>query len=524
MTSTPTTTKKIPTESAPKNTSAKTPQKRLAKPLARVVGLGKDLADALTTETVGAPRPSTRHMVQLPLAAIADSGTNHRENVGDVEGLAASIRSAGLLEPINVVDAAEYRAGLGQIPDPADAGKYVLVAGHRRTAACRLLKMTHIEAIIDSALVGRAARRAMLIENFQRVDLTPIEEAKAFAELEDLGTKQDEIATEVGCSQSHISKRLALLKLDEQVQAAVVAKDVTLADALEFGKLNNLEDQVSALQSLKNNTARGWSANAKGVVADQQRQRVANDSAVAHRAELKRLNVTEAKGLQSLFGYDYWTYKLDAKDLKKHKGMACLVGYVDESRGELTYYCKAKKRCAVYPNRQAAGQEVNPQLQDERDRKASMKLRRVAAAQLALHPVPAAELNEFLLEQYLSSHLPSGADAGTLATEWFKAHGTAGFDSANYYNIVGRISTLKDQSSVEKLLLRYACALRIAGLEITTWDKHRSWGPTVAQYFRELALKTGYQPTAWELNRLTTQAGIKDVETYLFTVTAPASA
>lgn len=504
------TTTAIPTESATGKPKA-APVKKAVPPkkAPSTAGLPASVASVLKDGGSAAGR----HMVQLPLSQIIDSPDNPREHVGDVDGLAASIKAVGLLEPVLVVPATAYRAGNNQLPDKTDDGKYVLIAGHRRAAACRQLKMSHVDAIVETGTVGAQARVAMIVENFQRVDLTPLEEAKAFAELDQLGLKQDEIATQVGCSQSHISKRLGLLKLDPVVQEAVVKKVLPIADALELGKLNETGRQVAALKDLTTGHVR----DAKVAVEIQKReQKKAEDRAKAKKL-LADQKIAEVKKLVDLFGYSHYQYQLNDAELKKHKGMDCLVAHIDDWDSKLKYYCKAKKKCAAYPKGKPAKSAA--EINEAREKKAAaegLKARREHAAKLAPMPVPGSELLEFLTEQFVKGTDYAMQEARPLAAAWLR-------EAVPGLPIVGSrphfTEVLRVVKTDKAFMTKYVSCLRMALLETRASLKHGRWDVSVAMYLYELSLKTGgaYTPTRWELDRLTKDLGIEDPEAFMRT-------
>lgn len=164
-------------------------------------------------------------------AAIVDpklcdpDGNNPRRTVGDVGDLALSLVAQGMLEPIIVA------------PGPTE-GRYTIVAGHRRVAAAIAAGLPEVPALIRSDLVpgSNLSLAAQIVENLHRVPLSPLEEAHAFDLLRELGMKQADIAAAVGVNQGQVSKRLALLKLPEEL-AAQVGDELDVATAVELTRL-----------------------------------------------------------------------------------------------------------------------------------------------------------------------------------------------------------------------------------------------------------------------------------------------
>ncbi len=148
-------------------------------------------------------RPSSL-AVRLPIASIRPNPNQPRRVLTGVEELAHSIRKTGLLEPIMV-----RRTNV--------ADHYEIILGHRRWLACSAAGLTYIDAIIREAGDTEAFEIA-LVENLQRVDLSPIEEAEAYRTLQQLGITQAAIGSMVGKGQSYIAQKLRLLRLPLALQ------------------------------------------------------------------------------------------------------------------------------------------------------------------------------------------------------------------------------------------------------------------------------------------------------------------
>lgn len=147
----------------------------------------------------------------LPLSAIIPSAHNPRVvKPGDpaVAELAKSIAEVGLVQPIVCR------------PHPDHRGKFELLAGRRRYEACRLNKARTILAIVR-ALGDKAAIEVTILENLQRQNLTPIEEARGIQALLDIGHSAREIAADLGKGYVWVYRRANLTKLSPAVVAAV---------------------------------------------------------------------------------------------------------------------------------------------------------------------------------------------------------------------------------------------------------------------------------------------------------------
>jgi ParB family chromosome partitioning protein len=140
----------------------------------------------------------------------------------DLEHLAASIREHGVLQPILVTETLDG---------------YQLVAGERRFRAGKLAGLERIPAIVRQ-LADREQLEVALVENLQREDLGPMEEAHAFRALAvEFAMSQEDIAVRVGRARSTVANTLRLLDLDERVQAAIADRSISEGHARALGGL-----------------------------------------------------------------------------------------------------------------------------------------------------------------------------------------------------------------------------------------------------------------------------------------------
>ena len=146
-----------------------------------------------------------------------------------LEQLADSIREAGVLSPILVVE---------------DGMRYRIVAGERRYRACRLAGLATIPCIVRQ-LSWEQQREAALIENLQREDLNPIEEASAIKELmKECGYTQDQAAQKLGKSRPAIANALRLLTLPQEVIDMVVGGELSAGHARVLAGLDSEKRQL----------------------------------------------------------------------------------------------------------------------------------------------------------------------------------------------------------------------------------------------------------------------------------------
>lgn len=177
--------------------------------------LGRGLK-ALIPDT---PRARTG-LVEIPVGQIEPNPSQPRRRfpADELEELAGSIRQHGVLQPLLVSE--------------RSAGRYLLVAGERRWRAARLAGLATVPAVIRERLGDDHLLELALVENLQRRDLTPLEEARAFEQLRtSLGLSQAEIAERVGIDRSTVANALRLLKLPAEVQEWVEEGELTAGHA-----------------------------------------------------------------------------------------------------------------------------------------------------------------------------------------------------------------------------------------------------------------------------------------------------
>lgn len=162
----------------------------------------------------------------IPLEKIHQHPKNPRRNATASDELVASVKAQGLMQALVVA------------PHPDIAGEYVLIAGHRRRDALTRAGAKTAKAEIRDDLVTEVQQiESMLIENSARADLTPIEEAEAYEQLQLFNLKPADIAKAVGRSGSLVRGRLKLLTLGEESRTKIHDGQVTIDDALAVAEL-----------------------------------------------------------------------------------------------------------------------------------------------------------------------------------------------------------------------------------------------------------------------------------------------
>lgn len=164
---------------------------------------------------------------------------NPRRQVGDVTDLEASIRSQGIKQPLLVTPTGET--------DIDGHAQYRVVIGHRRLAAARQAGLESVPAIIER-MDARREREVMLVENSQRSDLTPIEEADGYQGLLDLGVNVEEMAEKTGRSDRFVRRRLKIARIPQETRD--VAADFSQMSLDQLDRLAEFESDPDMQQEL----------------------------------------------------------------------------------------------------------------------------------------------------------------------------------------------------------------------------------------------------------------------------------
>jgi ParB family chromosome partitioning protein len=177
-------------------------------------GLGRGLSALLEeSENTVAEEPASVAGVRVaPIELLRRNPDQPRRSFPDeeIDGLATSIREKGLLQPILVR------------PAPGAMGEYQIVAGERRWRAAQRAGLRDVPIIVRE-LDDAETLEIAILENVQREDLNPVEEAGGYkALIERFGRTQEAVAQVVGKSRSHIANTLRLLALPEQVQTMLI--------------------------------------------------------------------------------------------------------------------------------------------------------------------------------------------------------------------------------------------------------------------------------------------------------------
>ncbi len=176
---------------------------------------------------------------QIPLGEIVPNREQPRKHFAreDLDNLVASIKEHGLLQPITVSE----KAG----------GGYELIAGERRFRASQIVGLPTIPALVRKTKDDAERLELALIENIQRQDLNPVEEAFAYDRLiHEFGLTQEEVSKKVGKSRSAVANAVRLLDLPEDMQKALMEGTLSAGKARAILSLSSAEAQREMFQSM----------------------------------------------------------------------------------------------------------------------------------------------------------------------------------------------------------------------------------------------------------------------------------
>lgn len=207
-------------------------------------GLGKGL-DVLITNKVGttegkpadAEEKEKKDQVFVDINKVEPNREQPRKHFDEdsLLELAESIKQFGVLQPLLVQDKKDY---------------YEIIAGERRWRAAKLSGLKEVPVIIKE-LTDQEAVEISLIENIQRENLDPIEEAHAFKRLlTEFNLKQDEVAERVSKSRTAVTNSMRLLKLNEKVQQMIVEEMITTGHARALLGIEDMELQYQTAQKI----------------------------------------------------------------------------------------------------------------------------------------------------------------------------------------------------------------------------------------------------------------------------------
>jgi ParB family chromosome partitioning protein len=200
-------------------------------------GLGKGLGALIPATEVSGPGIS-----EAALDLIVPNPMQPRQalDAEALQELADSIREHGLIQPLIVTG----------IQDPASDAEYQIIVGERRWEAAKMAGLTKVPVIVKEATPQEMLELA-LVENIQRADLNPLEEAAAYRQLmDDFGLTQKQVSEKVGKSRVTVANSVRLLRLPNEIKQALAEGRISEGHARALLALNKQADQLKVLRAI----------------------------------------------------------------------------------------------------------------------------------------------------------------------------------------------------------------------------------------------------------------------------------
>ena len=201
-------------------------------------GLGKGLGKGIGIDSLIPPeKAKSKDAVMIDIQKVEPNREQPRKNFDEdsLLELSDSIKQFGILQPLLVQDKNDY---------------YEIIAGERRWRAAKLADLKEVPVIVKK-LTDQEIVEISLIENIQREDLNPIEEAIAYKRLlDEFHLKQDEVAERVSKSRTAVTNSMRLLKLSDQVQQMVIDDLLTTGHARALLGIEDKDKQYALAQKI----------------------------------------------------------------------------------------------------------------------------------------------------------------------------------------------------------------------------------------------------------------------------------
>lgn len=212
------------------------PRKALGKGLSSLIPAAP-IAATVTSIAVATSAP-TNSVHKIAIDDIVPNRLQPRKHFNEeaLEDLASSIRIHGIIQPIVVC--------------PLPNGRYELIAGERRWRASKKAGLTEVSAVFKEA-DDQGMLELAIIENIQREDLDPLEEATAYQELmKQFGYSQEQVADKVGKSRPAVANSLRLLNLPKLIQEDIALSRMTAGHARALLSLETIQDQLTIREQI----------------------------------------------------------------------------------------------------------------------------------------------------------------------------------------------------------------------------------------------------------------------------------
>ncbi|MPY36832.1 ParB/RepB/Spo0J family partition protein [Streptomyces adustus] len=189
----------------------------------------------------------------VELKLLAGNPFNPRDELTDIEETAESLQAKGQIQPVTVVRRAAFLEAHPGQEDALGAAEYVVIDGNRRLAAADLAGLAELRIDVHDELAATAEDilESALIANIHRVDVPPLDQARAIQQLVQTHGSQGQVAKRLGKTPAWVSQRLALLELTPDLQEKVEAGELKVEPARRIGRLPK-DQQAEAAETAIN--------------------------------------------------------------------------------------------------------------------------------------------------------------------------------------------------------------------------------------------------------------------------------
>ena len=238
---------------------------------------------------------------------------NPRKDLGELTELADSIKAKGIMQNLTVVPGHD-----------GSSDGYTVVIGHRRLAAAKLAGRDKLPCIVTE-MTEKEQLSTMLLENIQRADLTPYEQAQGFQMMIDLGETVESISKESGFSTATVRRRVKMAELDQDILKEVSDRQITLADFDRLAKVEDIDARNEILKEI-------GTSNFNYALRNKIRRQEVDKALEVLPKEIKRLH---AKKMKSMDIYSPSFYCIAEYDLEEWDKTTPLS---PKSNGKQLYY------------------------------------------------------------------------------------------------------------------------------------------------------------------------------------------
>lgn len=278
-------------------------------------------------------RLDNSNIIWIHIDALKEHPDNPRKEIGDVSELAASIKAKGIMQNLTVV------------PGKAE-GTYTVIIGHRRLNAAREAGVRTLPCVIVE-MTEQEQIETMLLENMQRVDLTPFEQAQGFQMMIDFGDSIEEISEKTGFSETTIRRRIKMNELDAGKLREVSERQISIADLDRLSKIDDLTVRNRVLDSIGTNNFESQFQQALKI--QEIAKMLPKAKELAKKLKAKKIHRSETYGGKyDRLGDTIYLHKWDGSTVSVKSGEdRKIYYYLDEDWGEFSFYVERPKAAPV---------------------------------------------------------------------------------------------------------------------------------------------------------------------------------